>query len=431
MFTFATYGNVTLAPTLSARASCFTSVGPFADCQAAPVVLKEGGLSYLAWNWSTNPSENILRSGDHWSATLTIVARGGPFGDVPIDRCSAPECTSVEIGSSGVFSGLLLQGSSGTGQFVSFPLATIAVSGPPRLSVGVSVLPVAPMVDENAFFLAKAGGGAAPYSYNWSFGDGATSTWTSPEHTYTHPGTYTVTVRVLDRAGQTAQASFTVPVGSVPLTTSLIVDRSVTTVGEAVQFAGAASGGFSVLTYAWSGLPGGCSTQNASMISCLPAASGSFVVSMEVSDVVGDHQTSSVALIVNPAVHASVVTTSSAHCNGGAVAAMTFTANVTGGTPTYLLYWTFGDGVSAAGSFPVSHTYARAGAYVVNVLVTDSAGATSNGTVVVHTNTPSGCPVSSLSQGPVSGPMIGMLVIALAVVGAGAVAIILLARRSR
>lgn len=41
----------------------------------------------------------------------------------------------------------------------------------------------------------------APYEWQWSFGDGATSTSQSPAHTYTVAGTYTVALTSSNYAG--------------------------------------------------------------------------------------------------------------------------------------------------------------------------------------------------------------------------------------
>ncbi|UUX91879.1 6-bladed beta-propeller [Methanoplanus endosymbiosus] len=41
----------------------------------------------------------------------------------------------------------------------------------------------------------------SPVSWNWSFGDGETSTLQNPEHNYTSPGNYTVSLTVTDNAG--------------------------------------------------------------------------------------------------------------------------------------------------------------------------------------------------------------------------------------
>jgi PKD repeat protein len=43
--------------------------------------------------------------------------------------------------------------------------------------------------------------GDMPISYSWDFGDGATSTQASPTHTFSNPGTYTVTLNASNDAG--------------------------------------------------------------------------------------------------------------------------------------------------------------------------------------------------------------------------------------
>ncbi len=43
--------------------------------------------------------------------------------------------------------------------------------------------------------------GDQPITYQWNFGDGSTGSGASPTHTYTEPGTYTVTLNVSNEAG--------------------------------------------------------------------------------------------------------------------------------------------------------------------------------------------------------------------------------------
>jgi PKD repeat protein len=51
-----------------------------------------------------------------------------------------------------------------------------------------------------------------PTSWQWDFGDGATSTQQHPEHVYTTPGTYTVTLQVANSAGVSNVATATITV---------------------------------------------------------------------------------------------------------------------------------------------------------------------------------------------------------------------------
>jgi hypothetical protein len=50
-------------------------------------------------------------------------------------------------------------------------------------------------------FYARISGGFAPYSYEWNFGDGQTSTEEQPSHSYRDKGTYTVSLIVKDDKG--------------------------------------------------------------------------------------------------------------------------------------------------------------------------------------------------------------------------------------
>ncbi len=56
---------------------------------------------------------------------------------------------------------------------------------------------------EDVRFSGQVAGGFTPYSYEWNFGDGQTSTEVSPLHSYKSPGNFTVTLKVTDDRGNT------------------------------------------------------------------------------------------------------------------------------------------------------------------------------------------------------------------------------------
>jgi hypothetical protein len=56
---------------------------------------------------------------------------------------------------------------------------------------------------EKLWFYVDIAGGFPPYSYEWDFGDGTTSTEQTPTHTYKADGSYTVSLTVTDDRGNT------------------------------------------------------------------------------------------------------------------------------------------------------------------------------------------------------------------------------------
>ena len=56
-------------------------------------------------------------------------------------------------------------------------------------------------------FTSTVSGGFTPYTYEWSFGDGSTSTDASPSHIYHKSGTFTVTLKITDDKSNTANSN--------------------------------------------------------------------------------------------------------------------------------------------------------------------------------------------------------------------------------
>ncbi|NNE36369.1 MAG: PKD domain-containing protein, partial [Rhodothermales bacterium] len=80
---------------------------------------------------------------------------------------------------------------------------TVTVEDPvqPPSIVGISANPQSPDSATPVSFSANIQGDG-PFTYRWDFGDGTTATGANPSHTFTTPGTYTVTATATNEAGE-------------------------------------------------------------------------------------------------------------------------------------------------------------------------------------------------------------------------------------
>lgn len=239
----------------------------------------------------------------------------------------------------------------------------------------------------------SATGGQAPYSYQWSFGDGGTSTTQNPSHTYVTSGSYNAVLTVSDAAGATARATAGISVAADPSVTvgaSPIAGDSPLT----VVFTGSVTAGTAPFTYAWDfgdGVTAG--VQNPTHVY---TATGVYTARVTITDASGHSATASVVTTVNGLPLASASANASV---GDAPLPVRFTGSVAGGTSPYTYTWAFGDGASSSLQSP-THTYAAAGAYSAQLTVVDASGQTTTSTVLVTVNAP---PVAGATVIPDSG----------------------------
>jgi PKD repeat protein len=197
----------------------------------------------------------------------------------------------------------------GTGSGWSFPLltairnflssfrktSTAPSPTPSPTSSGLSAAPTESVSSGPAplsvSFTSNATGGKTPYTYQWQFGDGGTSTAANPTHSYTSAGTYTPSLVVTDSTGSSYGPVYpgTITVSS-PSSTSLTAKPSESpTTGTAplvVSFTSNASGGSPPYTYQWQFGDGGTST--AANPSHSYAASGVYTPTLTVTDSSGN-----------------------------------------------------------------------------------------------------------------------------------------------
>ncbi|MCI4326556.1 MAG: YncE family protein [Thermoplasmata archaeon] len=119
-------------------------------------------------------------------------------------------------------------------------------------------------------------------------------------------GTFRVSATVEDSTGTNATAETTLTVGASaaalppPAILSAFAAPDDIPVGGTVTIAVVAQGGATPLHYSYAGLPPGCVSTNSSVLSCHPAASGTFTVNATVSDSLGRSASALVSLVVTP-----------------------------------------------------------------------------------------------------------------------------------
>ena len=145
----------------------------------------------------------------------------------------------------------------------------------------------------------SATGGTPPYTFSFSGLPGGVTGNSSGSisGTPTAAGTFSVTATVNDSKGGTASKTYTVVIGTAPLT---IASASVGngTVGTAITGSFSATGGVPPYTWSASGLPGGLALSSSGSLTGTPTAPGTSSVSVSVKDSAGNTATTTVTITV-------------------------------------------------------------------------------------------------------------------------------------
>jgi PKD repeat protein len=213
-------------------------------------------------------------------------------------------------------------------------------------------------------------------SVSWDFGDGSTAFSTgSPalvSHSYARPGTYTVTLTLVDSLGNLATVSHPVTAGNLPPTASFTGPTSGIP-GAAVTFDGGGSSdsGGSIVGYSWS-FGDGATSAAGPTTSHTYSAAGTYTVTLTVTDSSGLQATTSHQITIDEPPVASFTGPTA----GLAGAAVTFAGGGSSDPDGSIVgySWSFGDGATSVAGPTISHTYSAAGTYTVTLTVTDSSG---------------------------------------------------------
>jgi len=206
-----------------------------------------------------------------------------------------------------------------------------------------------------------------PTSWQWSFGDGGTSTQQNPTHLYTTPGTYTVTLTASYAGSCQATEVKTgyITIGGIPFVAFTPSQNAGCETPFPVTFTNNSVG--AGLTYAWNFGDGGTSTQTSPTHTY--TTFGSFTVSLTATNAQGCSTTQTTSINVTQT-EANFLPDVFGFCTPLEV---NFTDQSTSATAIVNYEWDFGDGGTSNLANP-TYTYADTGRFTVTLIITNALG---------------------------------------------------------
>ena len=181
------------------------------------VPVESAGLPTASFVFSpTNPGigEEIAFNGAGSTAIAprTIVKYDWQFGT---DRTGSGMVVFKTYDTPGTYNVTLTVSDDAGNKATATQGVTVGASSPGGLSAAFTFSPTSPVQDTAVNFNASTSTSADPIvEYRWNFGDGSTTTRTSPTvaHTFANPGTYVVTLRIKDSKDRTSTVTANVTI---------------------------------------------------------------------------------------------------------------------------------------------------------------------------------------------------------------------------
>lgn len=196
------------------------SANESASSQTTILVLGSSSNSTLVAFASATPTAGAAPLTVDFSGTTTggtgLLSEGWSFGDGSAVSGSTAVHTYT---AQGVYQAVFqATDSSGVEASASVWIAvngtTTVSNATGALAVTASATPETGPSPLTVDFTSDVSGGAAPYAYLWSFGDGSASTGEAPSHVYWGIGSFLATLTVTDAAGATGSAYLTINVAN-------------------------------------------------------------------------------------------------------------------------------------------------------------------------------------------------------------------------
>jgi PKD repeat protein len=233
----------------------------------------------------------------------------------------------------------------------------------------------------------------------WDFGDGTTSSETSPQHTFSVAGNYNVVLTVIGRGGSsTAQTIISVAPVEVPVA-SFSTNPSTGIAPLTVSFDSISSSG-EINTYSWDFGDGTGRSEDPNPIYVYPSE-GQYTISLVVYGPGGQSLPFTNTVIVSPALTKPVANFTATPTEGFAPLSVAFEPSVSQETITSYS-WDFGDGSTDSVANPV-HVFSQPGEYLVTLVVEGPGGVSDPFTTLVQVREAISVPVASFVVTPTEG----------------------------
>jgi len=244
---------------------------------------------------------------------------------------------------------------------------TIVVGAP--LSCDASGSPTRGPTPLTVAFQSSAGGGSAPYSFDWRFGDGGFSFAQNPSHAFVGPGTYATIFTVTDKSAPSLVCRDTVRVTVIPaLGCEIARSPAVGIIPVTVAFSAPPANGIAPYRYEWDFGDGSGSDSPAP--SHRYTSAGNFVARLTLSDSDAPPQ---LCLDSIEVAAIAVLTCQATQTIGAGVIPFSvgFGGSGAGGVGPYTYAWTFGDDGTSGAQSP-AHEYSTSGTFEVVLTLTDA-----------------------------------------------------------
>jgi len=335
---------------------------------------------------------------------VTLVGSGGTGGPYTFTATGLP--AGLTISSTGTISGTPTL--SGTFSYT----VTITDKSGNKGTINCSVTVNPPIMSTCVVINAIQGVAITPVTMTASGGAGAPYTFTATglpaglamasngtiSGTPTVSGTFSYTVTITDKAGNTGTFHCSVTVNP-PIMSTCVVINAIQGVAITPVTMTASGGAGAPYTFTATGLPAGLTMASNGTISGTPTVSGTFSYTVTITDKAGNVGTFNCSVTVNPPIMSTCVVINA--IQGVAITSVTMTASGGAGAPYTFTATGLPAGLTMASNGTISGTPTVSGTFSYTVTITDKAGnkGTFNCSVTVYPPIMSTCVVINAIQG--------------------------------